>query len=76
MRPPLTHPGLPTEQRRALQLLTGTVLHREKDGAFYSGSPRDVSPSHRIHEEPLDCGCRTLGFRTLRVCRTPALVSP
>lgn len=65
------------ERHRTTQLLTpGVVLHREKGGAFYSGSPRDVKPSHRIHEEPLDCGCRTLGFRTLRVCRTPAQVSP
>lgn len=55
------------ERHRATQLLTpGVVLHREKGEAFYSGSTRDVNPSHHIHEEPLDCGCRTLGFRTFR----------
>lgn len=59
-----------TERHRATQLLTpGVTLHREKGGALYSGSPRDVTTSHRIHEEPLDCGCRTLGFRTFRPSR-------
>ena len=56
-----------TERHRASQLLSpNVVLHREKGGAFYSGSTYSVRPSHRIHEEPLDCGCRTLGFRTFR----------
>lgn len=59
-----------TERRRTTQLLSpNVILHREKGGAFYSGSSRDVLPTHQIHEEPLDCGCRTLGFRTFRPFR-------
>ena len=60
------------EQRRATQLLTpGVILHRMKGGAYYSGcfGSKEVVISRESHEEPLDCGSRILGFRTIRTSR-------